>query len=254
LNYRLSIATLEPEKAKKPGGVPMPEPVTRLSIGRLIVVPAVITFAVTLLRLVGELQRWSPKFFSREAGGAGAIVGIVWLVPIFGIYFAIRLSQAGHGPINRRRAIGFALAALVVEAVLIFIMFKLSLPIVATIVLGNLASFLSLWIAYRGWPELGKVEVIYGLAARIPVAILMFVAMAAKWGTHYELGPPGFPEMGLVSKWFLIGLMPQLSIWITFTVVVGSLFGSLALLFQKRHQGSESAPPQSAARGVAAHS
>jgi hypothetical protein len=212
----------------------MPEPVARLSIRRLIVVPAVITFAVTLLRLIGELQHWSPKFFSREAGGAGAIVGIVWLVPIFGIYFAIRVNQAGHGPSSRGRAIGFALAALVVGIVASFIISKLSLPIVATIVLANLVMLLSLWIAYRGWPDLGKAEAIYGLAARIPVAILMLVAMAANWGTHYELGPPGFPEMSLVSKWFLIGLMPQLSLWIAFTVTVGSLFGGVALLFQKR--------------------
>jgi hypothetical protein len=231
----------------------MPEPVATLSIRRLIVVPAVITFAVTLLRLVGELQHWSPKFFSREAGGAGAIVGIVWLVPIFGIYFAIRVNKAGYGPTSRGRAIGFALAALVVGIVVSVIIFKLLLPIVATIVLANLAMLLSLWIAYRGWPELGKVEAIYGLAARVPVATLMLVAMAANWGTHYEQGPPGFPEMSLVSKWFLIGVLPQLSLWIAFTVTVGSLFGGLALLFQKRQQVRESASQGSAARGLGAH-
>ena len=37
--------------------------------GRLIFWPAVITFAVTLLRLVGELQGWSPALFSKQAGG-----------------------------------------------------------------------------------------------------------------------------------------------------------------------------------------
>ena len=182
------------------------EPVEKLSIRRLILVPAVITLAVTLLRLVGELQQWSPTLFSREAGGAGALVGIVWLVPIFGIYFAIRLNRAGQGPASRGRAIGYALVALVTAFVLGFAISKLSPSVVANIVLFSLASVLSLWIAYRGWPELGKVEVVYGLAARIPVAIVMLIAMAANWGTHYELGPPGFPEMGLVSKWFLIGL------------------------------------------------
>jgi hypothetical protein len=222
------------------------------SIRRLIVVPVLITLAVTLLRLVGELQHWSPKFFSREAGGAGALVGIVWLVPIFGIYFATRLNQAGQGPISRGRAIGYALAALVVEFVLVLTLVKLSLPIVATIVVSNLASFLSLWIAYRGWPELGKVEAIYGLAARIPVATLMLIAMAANWGTHYEQGPPGFPEMSLAWKWLLIGLLPQLCLWIAFTVVVGSLFGSLALLFQKRRPVSELASPRAAAPGLGA--
>jgi len=224
-----------------------------LSIRRLIVVPAVITLAVTLLRLIGELQHWSPMFFSREAGGAGALVGIVWLVPIFGIYFAIRLNQAGHGPTSRGRAIGFAVAALLAEAALVFAISKLSPSIVATIVLVNLASFIPLWIAYRGWPELGKVEAIYGLAARIPVALLMFVAMAANWGTHYELGPPGFPEMNLVSKWFVIGLLPQLCLWIAFTVIFGSLFGSMALFFQKRRQVSESGSQGPAARGLGAH-
>ena len=34
-------------------------------IGKLILVPAVITLAVTLLRLVGELQGWSPILFNR---------------------------------------------------------------------------------------------------------------------------------------------------------------------------------------------
>src|SRR5262249_14579435 len=198
----------------------MSERITTLAIRRMILVPAAITLAVTLLRLVGELQKWSPRFFSREAGGAGALVGIVWLVPIFGIYFALRLIQAGYGPLSRGRAIGFAVAALVVEAALTFGLFKLALPIVATIVLTNLVSLLSLWIAYRGWPELGKVEVFYGLAARIPVAILMFIAMAANWGTHYELGPPGFPEMSVVPKWIVIGLLPQLAFWIAFTVMI----------------------------------
>ena len=134
----------------------MAEPVATLSIRRLIVVPAVITLAVTLLRLIGELQRWSPRLFSREAGGAGAIVGIVWLVPIFGIYFAIRLNQAGHGPASRGRAIGFAVAALLAAAALVFAISKLSPNIVATVVLVNLASLISLWIAYR---EIGRAHV-----------------------------------------------------------------------------------------------
>ena len=232
----------------------MPEPVERLSIRRLIVVPAIITLFVTLLRLVGELQRWSPKFFSREAGGAGALVGIVWLVPIFGIYLAIRLNQAGHGPISRARAIGFAFTALVVGIALSFAIFKMSLPIVVTIVLANLASIVALWIAYRGWPELGKVEVIYGLAARIPVAHSDVRRDGGQLGYPLRTRASGFPQMSLVSKWFLIGLLPQLTLWIAFTVIVGSLFGGLALLFQKHHPVSESASKGQAAKSLGAHS
>ena len=67
----------------------------RLSIGRLIFIPSVITLAVTLLRLIGELQHWSPILFNPTAGGGGAIMGITWLVLIFGVYFALKLSVAG---------------------------------------------------------------------------------------------------------------------------------------------------------------
>ena len=65
--------------------------------GKLILVPAVITLAVTLLRLVGELQGWSPALFSRAAGG-GRLVGISWLVPVFGAWFGWKLARAGSGP------------------------------------------------------------------------------------------------------------------------------------------------------------
>src|SRR5687768_18611129 len=80
---------------------------------RLVLVPALITLAVTVLRLTGELLNWSPRLFSREAGGAGAIIGIVWLVPVFGVYFALRLARAGEGPSSVGAALGFALAGLV---------------------------------------------------------------------------------------------------------------------------------------------
>ena len=65
------------------------------SLVRLVRVPALITLGVTLLRLIGELQRWSPKLFNREAGGGGALVGIslavdgreAWYLPV-GHYLA----------------------------------------------------------------------------------------------------------------------------------------------------------------------
>ena len=39
----------------------------RVSIARLILVPAVICLGVTILRLVGELQNWNEFWFSRAA-------------------------------------------------------------------------------------------------------------------------------------------------------------------------------------------
>jgi hypothetical protein len=39
--------------------------------------------------------------------------------------------------------------------------------------------------------------------------------------------------MSVIPKWLTIGLMPQLVLWIGITVLLGALFGSLALLFRR---------------------
>jgi hypothetical protein len=76
-------------------------------IGKLILVPAVITLAVTLLRLVGESQGWSPILFDRgEEARSPSLVGIVWLVPVFGAWFGWKLTRAGSGPGSLGRALG----------------------------------------------------------------------------------------------------------------------------------------------------
>src|SRR2546430_3063655 len=80
----------------------------RAQIARFILVPSVITLVITLLRMVGELRHWSPSLFNPSAGGGGALVGITWLVPIFGIYFALKLAGAGEGPAAAGPAIGMA--------------------------------------------------------------------------------------------------------------------------------------------------
>ena len=85
----------------------------RLHIVRLIFIPSVITLAVTLLRLIGELQHWSPVLFNPAPGGGGAIMGITWLVLIFGVYFALKLSVAGEGPARIGKAALFAVLGLV---------------------------------------------------------------------------------------------------------------------------------------------
>ncbi len=56
----------------------------------------------------------------------------------------------------------------------------------------------------------------------------MLIAMLGDWGTHYELGPPGYPEMGFLTKFILIALFPQMTFWIMFTMVVGTLCGGIA--------------------------
>jgi hypothetical protein len=205
------------------------------SLTSLTLMPALITLAVTVLRLIGELQHWSPRFFSREAGGAGAVVGIVWLVPIFGVYFAWRLAKAGLAP-GAGRVIGHGAVAFGLMVLTLVVGHKTITSQGAQFGVYLVASLLAAWIAYRGWPALGRTLLIYGLAARIPVALVMLVAIFASWGTHYDVAPPNFPEMAPLPKWFMIGLLPQMFMWIPFTIYLGTLFGGLTLLAAGRRR------------------
>ena len=92
-----------------------------LSTRKLILVPAVITLGVTLLRLTGELMHWSPLLFNRAAGGGRAIVGIAWLVPFFGAWFGWKLAHAGERPGSVGKAIGFAVLGFVMTPAIGFL-------------------------------------------------------------------------------------------------------------------------------------
>ena len=207
-----------------------------IPIKKLVLVPALITLGITLLRLTGELMHWSPKLFNPAAGGAGAIVGIAWLVPVFGVYFAIKLAGMGERPAGAGAAIGLALVGSLVMPLLALVAPKLGLPrqSLATFAVFIVVSVAGALLAFRGWPALGRVLLAYGLAARIPVAIVMLIAMFGNWGTHYDVAPPGFPAMGPFAKWLLIGLLPQMTIWIWYTIAVGALFGAVAVALTGR--------------------
>lgn len=205
-------------------------------IKQLILVPAIISLAVTLLRLVGELQNWAPLLFNASAGGGGALVGISWLVPIFGIYFAWKLAKSGDGPTSAGKVIAFAFLAIVVVMGISFGTAALfgqdNLP--ALVIMELVVTAVGLGIIAKVWPALFKTLVAYAFAARIPVAVLMFFAILGKWGTHYDALPPNFPEgMGWFATWAAIGLLPQLTVWILFTAVIGMLFGGFTALFAK---------------------
>jgi hypothetical protein len=204
---------------------------TDVSLKKLILVPALITLAVTLLRLVGELMHWSPRLFNPAPGGGGALVGIAWLVPVFGIYFALKLADAGERPSSVGAAIGYALAGALLLPLVGVVASKLGMSqrsyVTFAVFVG--AAILGALIALRAWPALGRTLLAYGLAARIPVALVMLVAMLGNWGTHYDVAPPGWPAMGVLPKWLLIGLLPQMTVWIWYTIAVGGLLGALAV-------------------------
>ena len=215
---------------------------SRISIPQLIFVPSLITLGVTLLRLIGELQHWPTKLFNPEAGGQGSIIGIAWLAPIFGIYFALKLARAGERAPGAGRVIGFALLGLLVTVAGGFLGFGMKAEFPGKIVIGLVLIAAGLLIPFFGWRALSKVLLAYGYAARIPVVILMYFAMRGNWGTHYDAIPPEFPQnLPFWTKYFELAVVPQMVMWIAFTIIMGSLFGGIAIALA--HRGKPAPQP-----------
>ena len=88
-------------------------------------------------------------------------------------------------------------------------------------------------LAATSWPLLGKVLLAYGMLVRVPIALLTYPAVLYGWGTHMEKLPPEAGEMTLEQT--AQGLaQAQILIWIPATLLLGTLFAGLAMLFVQR--------------------
>lgn len=213
------------------------------SVWNLIAIPALITLAITVLRLVGELEHWPSALFSPAAGGGLAIVGISWLPFVFGSYFAVKLARSGEVPSRAWRPIGFALLGVAILVVT-------GLAASALNILGSFPGGFTMFLVafavagalqYPGWPGLFRALIAYGYAARVPVAILMFFAFQGNWGTHYDSLPPTAPTLSLWPKYIWFGLLPQMIVWVGFTLIVGALFGGIALAVARHGKTAQAA-------------
>jgi hypothetical protein len=219
----------------------------RARLARLIWIPSILALAVTLLRLIGELQHWSPRWFDNEAGGVTPsgvswVIGITWLALPFGVYFATQLMTAGQGPASAARAIALAVGGMLILIIGVRV-------IVPRAGLGTRSSLLLIWAfsivpalaQIKAWPGLWRVLLAYGVASRIPVAVVMFVAMRGRWGTHYDYGGQIPPEQfWFAYSWF--ALVPQLVFWVGFTIILGMLAGAItAAVYRRQTSASRSA-------------
>ena len=211
---------------------------TESSRFRLLAVPVAITFGVTMLRLVGELQNWSPTLFSREPGGLGALVGIIWLAPLVGVYFGRRLLNAGQAPPSIKRALLHGLGAVPVLVGWGLVNAVLWPPFQVQVLATALVSVAVVVLQMRGWPELGKLLLWYAIGARIPVVVIMLLAIVGRWGTHYDAFPEGFPLTEPIEIWFWAGLLVQMTFWVGATVLLGAIGGTVAAAVSDRRGGA----------------
>lgn len=218
-----------------------------LNIRGLILGPAVITLGITLLRLAGELLHWSPRFFSAAPGGATpglgpAIIGISWLPIFFGPYFAVKLARSGNGASSMWKTLGLAVLGFVIMIVGMFVGFAPQVKIPGKEVLEILLVVLAPTLVMLGWPALFKTLVVYGYAARIPVAIVMLFALSGHWGTHYDALPPNVAvPASFFGKYMFVAFVPQMIIWIAFTVLVGTIFGTIVAALVVRGKAAPAA-------------
>ncbi len=209
-----------------------------LDIRGLILVPTLFTLGITFLRLGGELAHWSPRFFSTAAGGGAAIVGISWLPIIFGPYFAVKLSKSGYGAPSATKAIGWSLLGIIIFVAAMFVGFGPKLKFPGRELVGYLLLALAASVVSLGWQALFRVLLAYGYAARIPVAIVMFLAIRGHWGTHYDVISPVYRgSHTFLDIYVKIAFLPQMIMWIAYTVLVGALFGSIVASLVCRGKG-----------------
>lgn len=210
------------------------------SLPRQVLVPGLATLAVTALRFVGELLELGPPWFARDAGGGAALVGIGWLVPVFGAVFALRLQRAGHCP---ARPVS-ALATLLLGAGFLGIAFAfaglLMAPTPWAMAVGACGSLLAGLCAFHAWRELGRLLIAYAIAARVPVMALAFVDAFLGLGTHYGRLAQGAPEYAALPR-ALVLCLAQAVFWVPLTLLCGGLAGLLALALGRRRARARTA-------------
>jgi len=171
-----------------------------MSTLRLVLVPGIITAAVTLLRLVGELNHWSRTFFNPDPGGGLAIVGIAWLVPIFGVYFAMKQSsgQVGSG----WRTVGFA--ALAASPILALVIAFQAIQRTANFAISNPAREVLFTVVERAEKYKAK-NVIDIVVFRGADAVSGWL-FAALRGLGLELSAISLATVPVAAGWFVLAL------------------------------------------------
>jgi len=202
--------------------------------------PSLIALGVTLLRLVGERGHWSERWFSPATGGiipqgVSWLFGITWLAIPFGAYFALKLARAGEGPRRPWRALAWPATGVVLVLVGLRLARRVPLSFPPILIVIWLVMAVGAALAWVGWPALGRTLLAYGLASRLPVALVMMFAMRGNWGTHYDyVGVPFALQLAFWPRYLWLAFFPQLVFWVGFTILMGTLAGSLAVVLLMR--------------------
>lgn len=158
------------------------------------------------------------------------------MVPVFAIYFAFRLSGLGNAPERLAQTIGFAALGLILKLAGTLVMETAGMGYPARLGINLALTVAGLVLSATAWPAIFKVLLAYGYASRIPIAVVQFLAMRGNWGTHYDALDPGFPSIGFWPTFIRVSLVPNVFFMEAYTVIVSTVFGSLALASIRRNK------------------
>jgi hypothetical protein len=202
------------------------------STRRLLLWPSLLTLAISLARLVLEVQ----GSVSTASGGRLLPLGITWGIFVFGGWFGRRLSLQNDTP---RVRLGWlwallALLAAIGTAVSGFrplvgadtseaTFAQLRTAVLTTAIVTSLAAA----AMFAVWPRLAWTLLLYGLGARATVLASTWLAKHQGWDTHYtKFGPSGIEQETMAATMASAGIA-QLGFWVPFTIVGGTLCGCL---------------------------
>ena len=208
----------------------------------MLLVALVITWAVTGLRLYGELENWDPKFFSKEPGGGMALVGMSWLPIVIGLWFGFVLKRSGS-PVSLGRAAILYVVGLAVFAGGMFGLIQADLIKIPSLEAPGSFVGTEYMLAAMGvaaivgliaWPKLTLWLMIYGILARLPIVLITWLDIDKGWDTHYGEGPPGLVVADNTELFYGL-IMAQVTFWpFVFTPIVGGLFGCIGAAMARK--------------------
>lgn len=208
------------------------------TILQLVLLPAVITALVSIARVYAEVH----DHVAATSGGAGALLGITWLVAPFGAWFGYALARSGNGPRLRPAALWYAVALLPVFGA-VALGFSgldqgdtseagyqaLRSAVLTIAVAGAVCATFALFV----WWRLSLALLLYGFLARLVVVAIAYVAKTNGWDTHYtKFGPAGIERD--LGDTMVSACISQFGFWVPFTILVGGVFGGLAAALGRR--------------------
>ena len=152
------------------------------SLARLILVPTLVTLALFLLRLTGDLLRL-PAFGPRE---------VAWLVPVIGAYFGFRLAGESTAPRAKQ---------ILSETLLPLVLFGAGLiifhPTSGAMAVVSVAALIGV---RKVWPRLNDTLLAYAAAARAPIVLVIFASTTSSgWETVYDAAHSASPPASCAS-------------------------------------------------------